>query len=262
MCDHDNRTFPLVQILFQPDCHLIVNMVRRLVKNQHICRIDKCPCKCYALFLASGQMINLFVMICNPEAVQRILCFTLSSPVCSIGTVCHIGKNCCMLRELRRLRKIGDTKSLLKNHLSLIRLFQPCNYFQKCCLASSIDSDNSNFISLMNPTGNIIKHLLLSKHFTDMLYINYVHLQFSSSLSSFPLYRFQWIFSRQTGEEFQKFFFPLYIILLATSGNPPRYVSGYTGAYPARSRSSCGVSPYIHAAMPRRSPNFYPISPA
>ena len=124
MSNHDHHPFKTVQIIFQPGSHFVVQVVGRLIQNQHIRRIGKYCCQCYSFFLASGKMANLFFMIRNPQSVQDHMRLRFRIPAFICLSLCYIRKNRRSLRKLRMLGKISNTKPILGNDLTLICFFQ------------------------------------------------------------------------------------------------------------------------------------------
>ena len=70
MCDDDQSAFICLELLLQPCCGFIVNVVGRLVQNQNFTRIDERRANCYALFLSAGQQPHIFIKIRDAELCQ------------------------------------------------------------------------------------------------------------------------------------------------------------------------------------------------
>ena len=183
MCNHDHNSLKAVKIIFKPGRHLIIQMVGRLIKDQHIGGIYKHGSQRYTFFLSAGKMCDLFFVLLDSQFIQDHMCFCLRIPALFSLTLCHIGKNRSPFRESRMLGKKTDTQAILHDHLTVICFFQSCKDPQKCCLSCSVDSDDSYLVSLMNPTGNIIKDHFISINFTDMLQVQNIHVFFSLPLN-------------------------------------------------------------------------------
>ena len=143
MCYHDHNPLKTVEIILQPCSHLIIQMVRRLIQNQNICRVCQDCCQCHTFFLSAGKMFNLFFMILDPQSVEDHMRLCLRIPVLILLSLCHIGKNRCVFGKFRMLRKISNAKPVLCDHLTFIRFLQSRKDFKKGCFACSIDTDNS-----------------------------------------------------------------------------------------------------------------------
>ena len=176
MCYHDHNPFKAVQVIFQPGCHLIVQVVRRLVQDQNVCRINKDSRKCHTFFLTTGKMRNLFFMIFDSQFIKHHMRFRFRIPALLFLSLCHIRKNCCTFRKFRMLRKVSGAKSVLGNYLSFICFFQSCKNSKKCSLSGTIDANDPNLVPLMDSAGDIIKDYFFSISFTDMFQVQYVHL--------------------------------------------------------------------------------------
>ena len=175
MCYHDHNALETVKVIFQPGSHLIVQMVGRLVQDQDIRWVYKNCRQRHTLFLTTGEMFNLFFMVFDSQFVENHMCLCLRIPALFLLPLCHIGKDRCALRELRVLRKIGDAKSVLRDHLALICFFQSGEDPKEGCFSCSIDADDPDLVSLMDPAGNVIKDHFISINFTDMLQIQNIH---------------------------------------------------------------------------------------
>ena len=176
MSNHDHNALKPVEVILQPGHHLIVQMVGRLVQDQHIGRIHKGAGKGNLFLLAAGKLLHQGVMLSDAKLVQNIPCLTLGTPVLLPFTVRHIILHNGSLWKIRHLGQIGDPKPVLRNYLSLIGLFFPCNDLKQSTFSCSIDSDNTNLITIMDSIRNIIKYFFISENFAYMFYIQYVHL--------------------------------------------------------------------------------------
>ena len=175
MRNHDHNAFKTSQKILKPGNHLIIQMVRRLIQKKHITRIHQSPRQSHPLLLPARQMINLLLMIHNPQLIQHIPGLALRTPVLLPFPLCHIIQNRSPLRKLGHLRQIRNPQPILRNNLPLIRLLQPTDNLQNRRLPSTIDPDNPNLIPLMHPIRNIIQNHLLAKHLRNMLYIQNIH---------------------------------------------------------------------------------------
>ena len=183
MRNHDHNSLKTVQIIFKPGCHLIIQMVGRLVKDQHVGRIYKHSSQRHTFFLSAGKMCDFFFVILDSQFIQNHMSFRLRIPALFSLPLRHIGKNGSPFRESRMLGKKTDTQAILHDHLTVICFFQSCKDTQKCCLSRSVDSDDSYLVSLMDPAGNIIKDHFISINFTDMLQVQNIHVFFSLPLN-------------------------------------------------------------------------------
>ena len=95
----------------------------------------------------------------------------LGIPALFFLSLYHVRKNGCALWKFRMLRQICDTKAILHNHLSFIGFLETCQYSKKRGLSCSIDTDDSNFVTLMDATGDIVKNHFFAISFTDMFQI-------------------------------------------------------------------------------------------
>ena len=175
MSNHDHNALKASQKILKPSHHLIVQMVSRLVQKQHITRIYQSPRQRHSLLLTSGEMIDLLLMICDPQLIQNISGFTLCAPVLLPFPLGHIIQDRRPLRKFRHLRQICDTQTILRNDLSLIRLLQPRNNLKDRRFPGSIDPDNTNLITLMDSIRNIVQDHFLSKYLRNMLYVQNIH---------------------------------------------------------------------------------------
>ena len=175
MRNHDHNAFKAVQIILQPGYHLVIQMVGRLIQNQHIRRVYQSSGQCDTLLLTTGKLFHRDIVFCNPQLVQNISGFTFRAPVLLPFPISHIVLYNGTFWKIRHLRQISDTKTILGNHLSLISLLFPCNDFQQSTFSSSIDSNDSDFIPIMDSIGNIIKNLFISKDLAYMFNVQYIH---------------------------------------------------------------------------------------
>lgn len=86
-------------------------------------------------------------MVFDPQFVENHMCLCLRIPALFLLPLRHIGKDRCALRELRVLRKIGDAKSVLRDHLALICFFQSGKDPKEGCFSCSIDADDPDLVS-------------------------------------------------------------------------------------------------------------------
>ena len=175
MRNHDHNAFKPVQIILQPGYHLVIQMVGRLIQNQHIRRVYQSSGQSYTLLLATRKLLHRDIMFCNPQLIQNISGLAFCAPVLLPFPISHIVLYNGTFWKIRHLRQIGDTKAILGNHLSLICLLFPCNDFQQSTFSSSIDSNDSDFIPIMDSIGNIIKNLFISKNLAYMFNVQYIH---------------------------------------------------------------------------------------
>ena len=110
-------------------------------------------------------------MAADAQLIQHHLCLCLRYPVLPFLFPCHIGKDRSSLRKYRMLRKKGDAETVLADHLSFVRFFYSGQDLQKCSLSGSIDPDDPNFVSLLDPERYIIENGFIAIDFTDMFYI-------------------------------------------------------------------------------------------
>ena len=176
MCYHNNNAFKTIQIIFQPGSHFVVQMVGRLIQDQNISRIHENGCKCHAFFLSSGKMCDFLFMVFNTKFIKHHMSLCLGIPALFFLSLYHVRKNGCALWKFRMLRQICDTKAILHNHLSFIGFLETCQYSKKRGLSCSIDTDDSNFVTLMDATGDIVKNHFFAISLADMFQIQYVHL--------------------------------------------------------------------------------------
>ena len=163
MRNHQNRSPELDQIFFQPFGHLIVQMVRRFVKNQNIRRCQQCPDKCHPFLLPTGHMLNLFVIIGKSKLIQHRLCFCLDRPAVQLIIIsfCCRAKNCCSFFKYRRLRKIADLHLIPHADRSGITFFDSGYDFQQSGFTHSVDSDHTDFFIFIDSKSHIIqKHTI------------------------------------------------------------------------------------------------------
>ena len=175
MRNHDHNAFKPVQVILQPGYHLIIQMVGRLIQNQHIRRVYQSSGQSYTLLLSTRKLLHRDIMFCNPQLIQNISGLTFRAPVLLPFPISHIVLYNGTFWKIWHLRQIGDTKAILGNHLSLICLLFPCNDFQQSTFSCSIDSNDSDFIPIMNSIGNIIKNLFISKNLAYMFNVQYIH---------------------------------------------------------------------------------------
>ena len=171
MGNHDHYALEFPQKIFQPGHHLIVQMVGRLVHQKHITGIYQCSCQCHSFLLTTGEMVDFLFMIRDSQLIQHVSGFTLCTPVLLPFSLCHIIKDRRALRKLRHLRQVCDAQSVLCDDLSLIRFFQTCNDLQNGGFTGTVNTDDTDFISLMDSIGNIIQNYFFTKYFGNMFYV-------------------------------------------------------------------------------------------
>ena len=155
-------------------------MVGWLVQQQNLKRKCQRFRKRHLFLLSSRKVLYFHLMVRDSKFVERTLHLTFQCPVIFRYAVKRIRQNRCIFWKHRMLRKIREANPILLYNLSLIRLLHTCNHTQQSRFPGTIDSNNPNFIPLLNSKRDIIKNRLFAKYFTDMFYIQYVHFQHSS----------------------------------------------------------------------------------
>ena len=155
---HKNCSPESDQILLQPLRHRVVQMVRRLVQYQNICRCQKGVHKCDSFFLSSGHMRHLFLIICKTKLIQHRFCLRFHRPlICITGDTTHCClKHCLCLSEYRCLWQITYLYRIPHAELPGIIFLHTRHNFQKCRFSHTIDSDDSDFFILIYPKSHII----------------------------------------------------------------------------------------------------------
>ena len=69
MCNHNQDTAVAVQVLLQPEHHIRIKMVGRLIEDQDICRIQQGPRQRDAFLLAAGQVAGRSVVVAEAQFI-------------------------------------------------------------------------------------------------------------------------------------------------------------------------------------------------
>ena len=171
MGDHQYNAAEPSQIIFQPCDHLIVQMVRRLIQQKEIRRGFQNLCQRNFFLLAAGQVGNRRIIRKNSQTCQ----IALHHPAVFRFRILNIRLDRRPLGKFRILRKIGDSQSVLADHLAFVRLFQTCDHPQKRRLSGTVNPDNSDLLPFLNAERCIVKNRFFSVNFAHMFNVQYIH---------------------------------------------------------------------------------------
>ena len=128
MGHHDQDSLKPVQIIFQPEGHVIVYMVGWLVQDQYIRRVHKGPGQRGSFLLPAGQMIHRFIEITDSKFCKNRLGLTHRLiPIRIMFPFRHIRQHLCPVRKLRVLWEKSRADTSAEDHLSLVSRFLSCN---------------------------------------------------------------------------------------------------------------------------------------
>ena len=125
---HHQCSFTPDQRLFQPQDHIAVQMVGRLIQQQNIAGCHQCCSQCHFLFLSAGQMVDHFIFIQKSHLIQHGLAVTCDTPfiiLCLIGSH-YIIIDGHALWKFRILWQITHIHLVAAHHFSLIWLLHSC----------------------------------------------------------------------------------------------------------------------------------------
>ena len=165
MGNHKDGSPKFPQIFFQPGNHLRIQMIGRLVQQQHIKIQSQYFSQSYLAPLSSGKIFYRRIILQNPQLIQIALYFPL------LLTVLDIRQNRGIFRKLGILRQIGNPQIILLNNLSLIRFFQSGCHFQKRGFSRTIYTNNTDFVPFLNTKGRMVKNHFFSVNFADIFYV-------------------------------------------------------------------------------------------
>ena len=131
MGDHDQCASPFFQIVLQPVCHVIVQMVGGLVQQQNVRRGEQHRNKRQALPLSAGKLACRLVKVPDPKAGHHGLGVAFDGPPVLVGYISsqHTFQTGQLRVKLRVLGQIPDHRMIGGGDGSLIRLLHPCQHF-------------------------------------------------------------------------------------------------------------------------------------
>ena len=159
--DHRDRAGKFLQPRLQPRDHLRVQMVRRLVQNQHVRRMRKHRRERHALSLTAGQHADLLIKIRNSQPVQNRLrlVFVQRARLRRIPGE-HLLQHRILRIHLRRLRQIRRANIRVQPHRALVRLRHTREDLEQRALAGSVHADQAELLARAQMHGHAIQQLL------------------------------------------------------------------------------------------------------
>ena len=126
--DHQKRALVVLQKILQPEDHVLVEVVGRLVENQKVRRRQNSRHQSRPLLLSAGKLRGVQGRIGDTEALQHDSDFAFGVPVGFFAGYARgdVFQNCQIIIENRVLRKAGDLQPVRQNNPPLIRLQLPC----------------------------------------------------------------------------------------------------------------------------------------
>ena len=180
MGDHDHRTGKTPQVVLQPLNHGNIQMVRRLIQNQHITWSKQNSHQSRPFPLTAGKFTDLLFQIQDAEPSQQGSCPGLNisyrrlgcSALIGQGTSSYCRQHIKLRIKVRGLGKITDHKLVLLNDLSLIRLLLTCQDPKKGGLTGSVDTDDSDLFSFLQGKGCFLQKHPACITLTDLFCID------------------------------------------------------------------------------------------
>ena len=125
--DHQKRAPVILQEILQPEDHVLVEVVGRLVEDQKVRRRQNSRHQSRPLLLPAGKLRGVQRRIGDTEALQHDSDFAFGVPVGFLaGYACgDVFQNCQIIVENRVLRKAGDLQPVRQNNPPLIRFQLP-----------------------------------------------------------------------------------------------------------------------------------------
>ena len=150
MRHHDQAATPALQIVLQPRCHRVIQVVRRLIQHKDVTGLHQDFCQCQTFALTAGELRDFLFQPDNPQCPEHTLCLTFHIPLCTLGYFfLHMFPHRAGIVKFRCLRQITDHNMICFCTTSGIRLFQASRKFQQRGLAGSVDPDDADLLALL-----------------------------------------------------------------------------------------------------------------
>ena len=165
MGDDDQRLAPLEQPVLQPLGHVEVDVVGRLIQEEHVAVPAEYAREGDAHLLSAGELADGLLQIREAQLGQDGLRLigggsgVLAGPG---GQILQRGLgDGCVLPQHRRLRQIGDGHIPLHGDAALVRLFEPCQKAQEGALAAAVLAYDADPVPVGDRQIHIVhQHLL------------------------------------------------------------------------------------------------------
>ena len=148
MGHHNNAAGEGDELLLQPCGHFAVQMVGRLVQNQHVRRLQQCRCQCHALALTAGENAHIPVGVVDAELIEHGNSFVFMHFPISIALG---GKN--LLQNGQAFvhgRVLGKEHHLhvgKAGHGAGVRLLCACKTPQEGGFSRAVDADDTDLVT-------------------------------------------------------------------------------------------------------------------
>ena len=167
--DHDETAVEFPQAVLQPDDHVAVQVVRRLVQDEDIRRMEQDGGEGHALALAAGEGAHGLGKVRDAQAGEHGLGLVFHE---GAGVRGEVGKDLLQDRGLRvHLGVLGQEADL---HVGVpadgaaVRHLLARQDAEKAALAGAVDADDADLVPLVEIEGDIIQELFQAEIQADV----------------------------------------------------------------------------------------------
>ncbi len=122
---HDQAAAPALQVILQPGCHGVIQMVRRLIQHQNITWLHQDLCQSQTFSLTAGKLGYFLIQPDNAKGLKHAFCFSFHIPLCTLRHFfLHMLPDGAGVIKFRCLWQKADHHMICFRAASLIRLFQ------------------------------------------------------------------------------------------------------------------------------------------
>ena len=166
MGDDNQRPAVLEQPVFQPLRHVKVNVVGRLVKEQHVALAAECARERHAHLLPAGKFPHGLIQISKAQLREDGLRF-ISGGGWVFPLPCGqiIQRSLCdgiVLAEHRRLRQIRHGHAALDADFAVVGFFLPAEQAQKGGFSRAVAPDDADAVALGDGQENVVHQLFFA----------------------------------------------------------------------------------------------------
>ena len=166
MGDDNQRPAVLEQPVFQPLRHVKVNVVGRLVKEQHVALAAECACERHAHLLPAGKFPHGLIQISKAQLREDGLRFISGGgwvfPLPRGQIIQRRLGDGIVLAEHRCLRQIRHGHAALDADFAMIGLFLPAEQAQKGGFSRAVAPDDADAVALGDGQENVVHQLFFA----------------------------------------------------------------------------------------------------
>ena len=169
MGDHDEAAVELPQAVLQPDDHVAVQVVRRLVQDEDVRRVEQDGGEGHALALAAGEGAHGLGKARDAQAGEHGLGLVFHE---GAGVRGEVGKDLLQDRGLRvHLGVLGQEADL---HVGVpadgaaVRHLLARQDAEKAALAGAVDADDADLVPLVEVEGHVVQKLFQAEIQADV----------------------------------------------------------------------------------------------